>query len=110
MECDRRLCLEEIKLTTDKVLTMAVMLVAAALSSILRNGVDEDWLLLDAASQPFGIETAGGVMSSIIARHSTIPTRQTCIFSTYEDNQPGVVISVCQAVTNRQRGCEVDQL
>ena len=73
-----------------------VVAVGAAIQVGILVGEIEDVVLLDVTPLSLGLETLGGVMTTIIERNSTIPTRHSQVFSTAEDNQPAVDIHVLQ--------------
>ena len=73
-----------------------VVAVGAAIQGGVLKGEVKDVLLLDVTPLSLGIETKGGVMTKLIERNTTIPTRKSEIFSTAEDNQPSVEVHVLQ--------------
>jgi len=73
-----------------------VVAIGAAIQAGVLTGEVKDVLLLDVTPLSLGVETLGGVMTKLIERNSTIPTRKTEVFSTAEDNQSAVDIHVLQ--------------
>jgi molecular chaperone DnaK len=78
-----------------------VVAIGAAVQAAIIKGEVKDVLLLDVTPLSLGVETLGGIMTKIIERNTTIPTRRTEVFSTAEDNQPAVEIVVLQGERER---------
>ncbi len=81
-----------------------VVAMGAAIQGAVLDGDVSDVLLLDVTPLSLGIETLGGVMTKLIEKNTTIPARQSQVFSTAEDNQPAVTVHVLQGEREMAHG------
>ncbi|KAK3321224.1 heat shock protein [Cercophora scortea] len=87
----------------DEAVAYGAAVQAAILSGDTTSKSTSEILLLDVAPLSLGIETAGGMMTKLIPRNTTIPTKKSEVFSTFSDNQPGVLIQVYEGERQRTK-------